>query len=159
MAEIGHAIAPGGITCHVTEEAKGARRYVLQVPADAVPTAQACVEDLMTGRYRAAVAAEQEAVAAGIAALHRLLERVKTHWHTGQFRRIVTFLAGLYNGTDYPFDLTEFRGVDRDIAADCFAVLKLDSLGHKKVHRYVDNGDAIWRDLIKDYALTPHVRR
>jgi hypothetical protein len=34
MAEIEHAIALGGITCHVTKRAKGARRYVLLVAAE-----------------------------------------------------------------------------------------------------------------------------
>jgi hypothetical protein len=43
MAKTDHAIAPGGI--------KGVRRHVLQVPANAVPIAEACVQDLMTGRY------------------------------------------------------------------------------------------------------------
>ena len=159
MASSEHAIAPGGISCHVSEEPHGARRYVLQVPASAIPIAQACVEDLMSGRYRAEIAATQDAVTDGIAALHRLLERVKQHWHTGQSRRIVTFLAGMYNGTDFPFDLTELRGVDRDIAADALAVLRLDSLGQREVHRYVENGDAIWRDLIEDYGLKPAVRK
>jgi hypothetical protein len=72
----------------------------------------------MNARYQRQVAADQDVVSAGIAALHRLLERVKHNWHTGQSRRIVSFLAGLYNGTDYPFDLTQLRGVDRDIAED-----------------------------------------
>jgi hypothetical protein len=153
------AIAPGGISCQVNEEAQGARRYVLQVPATAIPIAQACLEDLMSGRYRAEVAATQDAVVAGIAALHRLLDRVKQHWHTGQSRRIVNFLAGLYNGTDFPFDLTELRSVDRDIAADALAVLRLDSLGQREVHHYVENGDALWRELIEDYSLTPTMRK
>jgi hypothetical protein len=65
MTDVRHAIAPGGITCHVTEEAGGARRYLLQVPASAVPVAQACVADLMNGRYRAEAVAEQDAVTAG----------------------------------------------------------------------------------------------
>jgi hypothetical protein len=153
-----HAIVPGGISCRVTEEANGGRRYLLQVPASAVHIADACVQDLMTGRYRLEVAAAQEAVAAGVAALHRLLERVKLHWHTGQSRRVVTFLAGLYGGSDYPFDLTELRGLDSDIAADCLAVLRLDSLGQQEVHRYVENGDALWHELIGDYGLKPIVR-
>src|SRR3984893_19043210 len=30
---------------------------------------------------------------------------------SGQAGRLVRFLAGLYNGSDYPFDLTDLRGV------------------------------------------------
>ena len=126
-----HAIAPGRIHCQISEEADGARRYVLQVPEAAIPVAEACVEDLMSGHYQRQVQAEQDIVTAGVNALHRLVKRVEDNWHTGQSRRIVAFLAGLYNGTDYPFDLTELRAVDRDIAAWTglyFATLNLD--GH-----------------------------
>ena len=152
------AIYPGGITGHITEEADGARRYVLQVPKAAVPIAQACVEDLMAGRYQRQIAAEQDVVSAGVAALHRLLERVQAHWHTGQSRRMVAFLAGLYNGGDYPFDLTELRALDRDIAQDCLALLALDSRGAREVHRYIENGEAVWPAMIEDYGLKPRSR-
>ena len=120
-----------------------------------VRIAHACVEDLMSGRYRAERAATQDAVTDAIAALHRLLGCVKRHWHSGQWPRIVTFLGSLFNGTDFPFDLSELRGVDRDIAADALAVLRLDSLGQKEVQRYVENGDALWQELIEDYGLKP----
>ena len=149
------AIAPGGIHCQVSHQADGTRRYVLEVPAEAVPIAEACVEDLMTGRYQRQVHAEHEVIADGVAALQRLIKRVQDNWHTGQSRRIVVFLAGLYNGTDYPFDLTELRGVDREIAADCLTLLALDTRGLKEVHRYIENGDTIWPAMIADYGLTP----
>jgi hypothetical protein len=158
MTSSEHAIAPGGIHCRISKEADGTRRYVLEVPEAAIPVAEACVEDLMSGRYQRQIQAEQDVVTAGVTALHRLLKRVEDNWHTGQARRIVAFLAGLYNGTDYPFDLTELRGVDRDIAADALDVLRLDSLGQKEVHRYVEKGDAVWRELIEDYGLKPTTR-
>jgi hypothetical protein len=150
-----HAIAPGRIHCQISEEADGARRYVLQVPEAAIPVAEACVEDLMSGHYQRQVQAEQDIVTAGVNALHRLVKRVEDNWHTGQSRRIVAFLAGLYNGTDYPFDLTELRAVDRDIAADCLTLLTLDTRGIKEVHRYIENGDAKWAAMIEDYGLKP----
>ena len=31
---------------------------------------------------------------------------------SGQAGRLIRFIAGLYNGYDYPFDLTELRGLD-----------------------------------------------
>lgn len=113
----------------------------------------------MNGRYQRQVGAEQDVARAGTAALHRLLERVKAHWHTGQSRRIVSFLAGLYNGQDYPFDLTELRGVDRDIAEDCLALLALDARGIREVHCYIEDGGAVWEAMIEDYGLKPASRR
>jgi hypothetical protein len=154
-----HAIAPGRISIQESAQADGGRRYVLQVPQASIPIAQACLQDLIQGRYQREVAAEQDVASAGVAALHRLLDRVKQHWHTGQSRRIVAFLAGLYNGQDYPFDLTDLRAVDRDIAEDCLALLALDTRGVQEVHRYIDNGGAVWEAMIEDYGLKPAPRR
>jgi len=146
-------IAHGRIHCRVQPEADGARCYTLQIPTQLVPVAEACIRDLMSGRYHREVAAEADLVSAAVAALQRLLERVRQHWHTGQSRRIVAFLAGLYNGQDYPFDLTELRGVDQDIAEDCLAVLRLDTRGLREVHRYIEGGEATWAAMITDYGL------
>jgi hypothetical protein len=37
----------------------------------------------------------------------------------GGARRLVKFLAGVYSGQDYPFDLTELRGLDTALANAC----------------------------------------
>jgi hypothetical protein len=100
-----HAIAPGGIRCELSQEADGARRYVLQVPESAVPVAEACIEDLMSGRYQRQVKTEQDVVTAGLESLLRLVKRVEANWHTGQARRIVAFLACLYNRVSRPVEL------------------------------------------------------
>ena len=42
-------------------------------------------------------------------ALQGIEATIKAHPTTGQSRRLVRFLAGVYNGQDYPFDLTELR--------------------------------------------------
>ena len=60
---------------------------------------------------------------------------------------------------DYPFDLTDLRSVDRDIAKDCLALLALDAQGVKEVHRYIEDGDAKWAAMIEDYGLKPALRR
>ena len=38
---------------------------------------------------------------------------------SGQARRLVGFLAGIYNGSDYPFDLTDLRALDTWLANAC----------------------------------------
>lgn len=38
---------------------------------------------------------------------------------TGQARRLVCFLAGVYNGSDFPFDLTDLRALDTALANAC----------------------------------------
>lgn len=45
---------------------------------------------------------------------------------TEQAETVAEFLAGLYNGADYRFDLTALRVLDDDLFEHCLAVLRLD---------------------------------
>jgi hypothetical protein len=45
---------------------------------------------------------------------------------TGQAGRLVRFLAGVYNGQDYPFDLTDLRALDTRLANACLDYLNYD---------------------------------
>jgi len=49
MAKLNHAIAPGRISCQMSEDGKRGRRYVFQVSAYALTIAEACVQNLITG--------------------------------------------------------------------------------------------------------------
>lgn len=40
---------------------------------------------------------------------------------TGQASIVARFLAGLYNGIEFPFDLTELRALDADLFEHCLA--------------------------------------
>lgn len=60
----------------------------------------------------------------GVAALARLIEI--GCGHSGQCRHVRRFLIGLYCGSDWPFDLTDLRCVDRAIQEDALAVLAMD---------------------------------
>jgi hypothetical protein len=87
----------------------------------------------------------------GEAALRRLLPI--TQRDTGQSSVIARFLLSLYNGDRFPFDLTDLRRLDYELFDDCLAVLKMDSQPLKEVHRYFDNGGAIWEALAKDWGF------
>ena len=54
-----------------------------------------------------------------LAGLNAIEAAINAHPTTGQSRRLVRFLAGLYNGGDYPFDLTDLRGLDTALANAC----------------------------------------
>ena len=90
----------------------------------------------------------------GVAALHRLLPIAQGH--SGQCRYVAAFLLGLYNGQRFPFDLTDFRGLDLSIFNDCMAVLRMDKTPECEVHIYFDNGSAIWEDLAKRWGIKDH---
>jgi hypothetical protein len=92
-------------------------------------------------------------------ALKVIEKAINAHPTTGQSRRLVRFLAGVYNGQDYPLDLTELRGLDTELASACLDYLNYDRLGIAEVHKYLANGD---RDLIRwleEYGLEPAARR
>jgi hypothetical protein len=50
------------------------------------------------------------------AGLQRIVKAIEEHPGTGQARRLVRFLAGVYNGSDFPFDLTDLRTLDIELA-------------------------------------------
>lgn len=73
---------------------------------------------------------------------------------SGQCRYIARFLAGLYNGPRFPFDLTDLRAIDDDLFEHCLAVLRLDHRPKVEVHDYFPNGSALWeKDIIDSWNL------
>ena len=49
-----------------------------------------------------------------------------------------------YNGAEYPFALTELRGLESELAPACLDYLNYDRLGKTEVHNHLANGE---RDL------------
>ena len=78
---------------------------------------------------------------------------------SGQCRFIARFIAGLYNGTRFPFDLTDFRGLDRELFEHCLAVLRLDYQPVKEAHRYFDDGQSKWERMVKDWDIKDRSER
>ncbi|TLX57867.1 hypothetical protein DN826_06435 [Stutzerimonas nosocomialis] len=87
---------------------------------------------------------------AGVQALHRLTPIAGGH--TGQSRAVGRFLLGLYNGEDFPFDLTDLRCLDLPVFEDCMCVLLMDYSPELEVHERVPNGFAIWDQLMAKWA-------
>ncbi|MDO3615307.1 hypothetical protein Q3O97_05575 [Ralstonia pseudosolanacearum] len=73
---------------------------------------------------------------------------------SGQSSVVARFLAGLYNGRAYPFDLTALRALDADLFEHCLAVLRLDNHSSVPVHRYVPDGEARWQRMIAAWGLS-----
>lgn len=61
--------------------------------------------------------------ARAVESLGVLVTSIKRHPTAGQSGVLVAFLAGLYNGGEYPFDLTQLRSVDLDLVGACLKVL------------------------------------
>ena len=99
--------------------------------------------DLMTGD-RLPTAAE---MARFLAALGRLYAHAMSD--TGQGHVLAQFLAALYNGYDYRFDLVQLRGLDDNLWRDCLGVIALDRWGGREVHRHVVHGDSRIQAIIR----------
>ena len=74
---------------------------------------------------------------------------------SGQARRLVGFLAGIYNGSDYPFDLTDLRALDIRLANACLNYLNYDRLGKQEVHRHLTGGEQRLHQWLEDYGIKP----
>jgi hypothetical protein len=74
---------------------------------------------------------------------------------SGQAGRLIRFIAGLYNGYDYPFDLTDLRGLDTRLANACLDYLNYDRLGKREVHRHLTGGEQRLHQWLEDYGIKP----
>lgn len=64
----------------------------------------------------------------------------------GGARVVCRFLLGLYNGSRFPFDLTDLRLLDADVLRDVMAVLWMDTHPQAEVHELL-NGLLGRRDI------------
>jgi homoaconitase/3-isopropylmalate dehydratase large subunit len=89
----------------------------------------------------------------GKEALFRLYE--VTQRGTGQSRVVAVFLASLYNGRAFSFDLTDLRVLDEKLFEDCMVVLRMDARHCiHEIHNYFEDGDRRWKEMISEWNLT-----
>ncbi|WNC95247.1 hypothetical protein RI103_38855 (plasmid) [Paraburkholderia sp. FT54] len=72
---------------------------------------------------------------------------------TEQAETVAEFLAGLYNGTHYRFDLTALRALDNELFEHCLAALRLDRRPTGEVHGYFAGGEQRWQQIITRWNL------
>jgi hypothetical protein len=145
-------LPPHAKTIHVEAEIPISQRdeferAVVEIVAGERPRMDALDRDLAAIKTRA------------IAALLVIEAAINDHPTTGQAKRLVRFLAGLYNGQDYSFDLTELRGLDTKLANACLDYLNYDRLGIKEVHKHLANGDRDLHRWLEEYKIEPASRR
>ncbi|MEW6169381.1 DUF7673 family protein [Sinimarinibacterium thermocellulolyticum] len=104
-------------------------------------------------RQVALAATRGKAKAPAMEGLHRIVAAIRQHPGTGQVRRLVAFLGGLYNGPRFPFDLTDLRSLDGELASACLDVLRYDHFGQAEIHEWgVIDGDEL-NALLESYGL------
>lgn len=119
-------------------------------------------EEIVTGRKLARTGALEHGAEAVMERARTALQTIETaireHPTTGQAGRLVRFLAGVYNGSDFPFDLTDLRALDTELANACLDYLNYDRLGKREVHHHLSGGDRELHQWLKDYGVEPALR-
>ena len=63
-------------------------------------------------------------------------------------------LLGLYNGSRFPFDLTDLRLLPPELFEDAMQVILMDArLTRQEVHQYFSQGSKKFEDLVSDYRV------
>ncbi len=88
-------------------------------------------------------------------ALQRIVKAIEDHPGSGQTRRLVRFLAAIYNGDEFHFDLTDFRVLDTELANACVDYLNYDRLGKAEVHTHLPGRGRQMQKFIADYGIRP----
>jgi hypothetical protein len=119
-------------------------------------------EEIVTRKKLARTEALEHGVEAVMERARGALETIETaireHPTTGQAGRLVRFLAGVYNGSDFPFGLTELRALDTELANACLDYLNYDRLGKREVHHHLSGGDRELHQWFRDYRIEPALR-
>lgn len=63
-------------------------------------------------------------------------------------------LLGLYNGSRFPFDLTDLRTLPSDLFEDAMLVVRMDArVTRQEVHQYFAQGSKKFEDMVSDYRV------
>jgi len=88
-----------------------------------------------------------------LSALDSLMVLAETR-DSGQAITVRRFLIGLYNGSDYPFNMNSMRGLDNDVWRECMFVLTMDTRECRHdVHMYFTDGSKRFRNLISSLVM------
>jgi hypothetical protein len=117
-------------------------------------------EEIVSGkRTRISTAAEDthEIMERARGALQTIVKAIETNPGTGQTGRLVRFLAGVYNGNEFPFDLTDLRVLDTELANACIDYLNYDRLAKAEVHTHLPDGGRQMQWFIAQHGIRPRL--
>jgi len=119
-------------------------------------------QEIVSGQKLARAEALEHGIEAVMERARPALEIIETAIRqnptTGQAGRLVRFLAAIYNGYDYSFDLTELRALDTRLANACLDYLNYDTLRKREVHHHLAGGAQELHRWIEDYRVEPRIQ-
>jgi hypothetical protein len=89
--------------------------------------------------------------------LLRIVKAIEENPGTGQAGRLVRFLAGVYNGNEFPFALTDLRALDTELANACIDYLNYDRLAKAEVHTHLPDGSRQMQRFISQHGILPRL--
>jgi hypothetical protein len=75
----------------------------------------------------------------GLPALERLVEVAEKH--SGQSHHCRRLLLAVYNGPEWPLELTRLRCLDEDLQVDALTVIEWSAYTDRELHEYLDDGN------------------
>jgi len=89
-----------------------------------------------------------------VASLARLVGLAATS-DTGGANVAAQIVLGLYNGSDYPMDLTELCRLDEDLFEDAMNVIRLRVVAQTEPHEFFANGGQLFQQIAQDWNFRP----
>jgi hypothetical protein len=134
-------------------------RVEVEVPEALMGEFDLAVQEVLAGPRTRLRLLEQEFKAIetrGLLGLAVILDTVRSSGG-GQAARLVRFLASLYFKYDCPFELTDLRTLDTNLANACLDYLNYDRLGICDLDRHLADGGAEVEveGWIRDYGYVP----
>jgi hypothetical protein len=117
-------------------------------------------EEVVSGkRTRLTTAAEElnEVMERAMTGLQKIVRAIETNPGTGQTGRLARFLAAIYNGHEFHFDLTDLRVLDTDLANACIDYLNYDRLSKAEVHTHLPDGGRQMQRFIAQHRIRPRL--
>jgi hypothetical protein len=76
---------------------------------------------------------------------------------TAKARLLTRFLAGLHNGNEFPFDLTDLRALDTALASACINYLNYDRMAKAEVQTHLPDGARQMHRFIAQHRIRPQL--
>lgn len=149
------------MTSHLPPRPRKIRLELTVASEDQAAELRAAWQEIVRGKHTRLNTAEQDLEAImerAMLGLQTIAKAIADHLGTGQGRRLVRFLAGCYNGGEYPFDLTDLRALDTELASACIDYLNYDRLAKAEVHRHLPGGGERLNGWIEGWGIEPRLR-
>jgi len=117
-------------------------------------------QEIVSGkRTRLNAAAEDlnEIMERAMTGLQKIVKAIEENPGTGQTGRLVRFLAAVYNGHEFHFDLTDLRALDTDLTNACIDYLNYDRLSKAEVHTHLPDGGRQMQWFIAQHGIRPRL--